>query len=230
MGVRNFNEKGIPFRSRFGNKCTSLIFRFFCGINIRDTQTGLKGIPHSLVKYLIEAPGERYEYATSVLLEVNKRSIPINQFDIKTIYIDNNKSSHFNPFLDSMRIYSLLFKYMLASLSAFIIDIVMFAFFVSLYSFSFPEKYIALATYSSKLLSCMYSYIINKKLVFANQETGFAPALKFVLLCVAQASISALLVTYLFHWFMQSEVITKVVVDSVLFFFSFKIQQEWVFR
>lgn len=230
LGVRNFNEKGIPFRSRFGNKCTNLFFRFFCGINIRDTQTGLKGIPYSLVKYLIEAPGERYEYATSVLLEVNKRSIPIYQFDIETIYINNNESSHFNPILDSIRIYSLLLKYMLASLSAFIIDIVMFAFFVSLYSFSFSEKYIVLATYSSKILSCSYSYIINKKLVFETQGKHLIYVLRFVLLCIVQASISALLVTCLFRWFMQNEVLTKVVVDAVLFFFSFKLQQRWVFQ
>lgn len=183
-----------------------------------------------MVKYLIEAPGERYEYATSVLLEVNKRSIPIYQFDIETIYINNNESSHFNPILDSIRIYSLLLKYMLASLSAFIIDIVMFAFFVSLYSFSFSEKYIVLATYSSKILSCSYSYIINKKLVFETQGKHLIYVLRFVLLCIVQASISALLVTCLFRWFMQNEVLTKVVVDAVLFFFSFKLQQRWVFQ
>lgn len=230
LGVRNFNEKGIPFRSRFGNKCTNIIFRFLCGIEIRDTQTGLKGIPYDLVKYLIETPGERYEYATSVLLEVSKRAVPIYQFNIKTIYINNNESSHFNPLLDSIRIYLLLLKYTTASLSAFIVDIVLFTLFVSLYSYSFSKEYIVLATYSAKILSCAYTYIINKKLVFAYREQSIVPILKFILLCFAQASASAMLTTYLFRWFIHNEILAKVIVDSVLFFFSFKVQQEWVFR
>ena len=69
LGVRNFDDKSIPFRSRFGNKMTNWVFRFLCGLNIKDTQTGLKGIPKNFIKVLIEAPGERFEYASSVLLK-----------------------------------------------------------------------------------------------------------------------------------------------------------------
>ena len=32
LGVRDFSDKSIPFRSRFGNKCTSWVFKFFCGL------------------------------------------------------------------------------------------------------------------------------------------------------------------------------------------------------
>lgn len=59
LGVRDFSDKTIPFRSRFGNHCTTLVFRLFCGLDISDTQTGLKGIPVSFIPPLMETPGER---------------------------------------------------------------------------------------------------------------------------------------------------------------------------
>ena len=42
LGVRNFNSKSIPFRSRFGNKITRYLFGFLTGIKIQDTQTRIK--------------------------------------------------------------------------------------------------------------------------------------------------------------------------------------------
>lgn len=229
LGVRDFNGKGIPFRSRFGNKCTSFVFNLFCGIKVKDTQTGLKGIPKALARYLIETPGERYEYATSVLLEVKKRDFVIRQFDIQTIYIDGNESSHFNPIVDSIKIYSVLLKYIFASLSAFIIDIVLFAFFVSILKPVLAETYILAANYSAKLFSCAYSFLINKKLVFDNRDKSASVPVKFILLCIVQASLSSVLVSSLYFLLQWSETLIKVIVDTVLFFVSFQVQQRWVF-
>ena len=230
LGERDFNKEGIPFRSRFGNKCTSLVFNLFCGIKIKDTQTGLKGIPRSAIKYLIETPGERFEYATSVLLEVKKRSIPMKRFDIKTIYINDNESSHFNPLMDSIRIYSLLLKYIAASLSAFVIDIVFFALFISIFKNVFMGMYIIAANYSAKVLSCTYSFFVNKKLVFGKKGNMVLSMVKFVLLCVVQASLSSFIVNQLFHVLNWNEVLIKIIVDSILFFVSFEVQQHWVFK
>lgn len=116
LGIRDFSDKSIPFRSRFGNNCTSLVFKLFCGLELKDTQTGLKGIPRSFIPILMETSGERFEYASSVLLETKKQGVEILQFPIHTIYINGNKASHFNPLLDSIRIYSLIIKYLISSL------------------------------------------------------------------------------------------------------------------
>ena len=43
LGCRQFSDKAIPFRSRFGNKFTCLTIRLLCGIHVSDTQTGLRG-------------------------------------------------------------------------------------------------------------------------------------------------------------------------------------------
>lgn len=104
LGIRDFLDKSIPFRSRFGNSCTSWVFKFFCGLDLKDTQTGLKGIPASFIPTLMETPGERFEYASSVLLKTKRQGVEILQFPIQTIYINGNETSHFNPLLDSVRI------------------------------------------------------------------------------------------------------------------------------
>ena len=49
LGTRNFNGKHVPWKSKFGNKITSLYFKFETGIKCRDTQTGLRGIPSGLI-------------------------------------------------------------------------------------------------------------------------------------------------------------------------------------
>jgi hypothetical protein len=47
------------------------------------------------------------------LMAVEKH-IPIREVKIKTIYLDGNSSSHFNPILDSIRIYRILGRFAFA--------------------------------------------------------------------------------------------------------------------
>ena len=46
LGVRRFDGEDVPFKSRFGNNMTSMVFKVMCGLNISDTQTGLRAIPY----------------------------------------------------------------------------------------------------------------------------------------------------------------------------------------
>lgn len=231
LGVRDFHIGGVPLRSRLGNDITAIVFKVFCGLDINDTQTGLKGIPTSFIPRLMEVKGERFEYASSVLLETRDAGVEILQFPIKTIYIDENASSHFNPLLDSIRIYALLGKYILSSLSAFIVDIVAFSVFVSILINIRPADYIIWSTYCAKVISCTWTFLVNKNLVFKDKAQGNTPAaIKFVCLCVVQATLSAFMTNGLVqvtHWY---EVFCKIIVDTILFFLSFQVQNRWVFR
>ena len=110
LGERNFDDPSVPFRSKFGNKCTSKVFSLFFHLDVADTQTGLKGIPTSLITCLIDAPGERYEFCSCTLLEAFRHGYAIRNFPIQTVY-DKNNISHFNPIIDAIRIYYFLLKY-----------------------------------------------------------------------------------------------------------------------
>ncbi len=229
LGVRDFSDKSIPLRSRFGNNMTSLVFKFLCGLDLKDTQTGLKGIPKSFIPILMETPGERFEYASSCLLETKKQGVKILQFPIKTIYINGNETSHFNPLRDSLRIYSLILKYLMSSLTAFAVDIFAFVLFLTITKSVLPDVYIIISTYLAKIVSCTYTFFVNKNLVFEHQGKMGSSAIKFLILCVVQASLSGILTHTFVKMIGWNEVLCKIIIDTILFFLSFQVQTRWVF-
>jgi glycosyltransferase involved in cell wall biosynthesis len=115
LGVRRFGDD-VPLRSRFGNVLTKRIFGFVTGIKISDTQTGLRAFPRSLLPTLKILPGERYEYEMTVLAHVCRHVGKPREIPIQTIYLDENRTSHFHPIWDSMRIYFVLVRFYLFSL------------------------------------------------------------------------------------------------------------------
>ena len=61
LGCRDFNESGVPARSRFGNRLTRRVFSFLCGLKVSDTQTGLRGMSKRLMEAFLPVMGERFE-------------------------------------------------------------------------------------------------------------------------------------------------------------------------
>ena len=111
MGVRNFNIDGVPVRNKIGNKITSLVFKWMFGVYIKDTQTGLRGVPNRLIDTVLKIDGERYEYEISMLIDIVKMKEEIKEVEIETVYDNNDKRySYFNPFKDSYRIYKEMIK------------------------------------------------------------------------------------------------------------------------
>ena len=111
LGTRLFNTKGTPLRNKLGNRITSKVFKMFYKVYIKDTQTGLRGIPNRLVKKLIDVPGSRFEYELNVLIDLVKMKEEIKEVDINTVYLPNsNKKSHFKVIKDSYKIYKTMFN------------------------------------------------------------------------------------------------------------------------
>lgn len=111
LGVRSFSGE-VPFRSRFGNWWTRIFFFLLTGLFIRDTQTGLRGIPSTLLNRVASLEGKRYEYEMVMLADAKHHPSRPLQLPIKTIYLDDNAESHFSPLRDTIRIYGALFRYL----------------------------------------------------------------------------------------------------------------------
>lgn len=111
IGSRLFKGE-VPLRSRFGNSVTKFVFAVVSGLRLEDTQTGLRGIPYSLLKEMLSLEGERYEYEMNMLMYIAKKKIPLVEVPIETVYIEDNASSHFNTIKDSAKIYKAIFKAM----------------------------------------------------------------------------------------------------------------------
>jgi glycosyltransferase involved in cell wall biosynthesis len=117
LGCRSLGS-GTPFRSQFGNTVTRLVFHFVSGCRVKDTQSGLRGFPAAMLHELVALPGERYEYEMMVLAYLCRRDTPPFEVPIATIYTENNRGSAFRPVRDSVRIYFVLLRFYIASLTS----------------------------------------------------------------------------------------------------------------
>lgn len=102
LGVRSFSGD-VPLRSRFGNAWSRYFFFMLTGVMVYDTQTGLRGMPRDLLPELLAIPGDRYEYEMRMLVAAARKKLKPVQIPIKTVYLNENKASHFNPIRDSLR-------------------------------------------------------------------------------------------------------------------------------
>lgn len=237
LGCRDFgsDHENIPWKSRFGNRITQKICRWLCGINVTDTQTGLRAIPREFMQHLMNTPGERFEFETNMLIE-SKDHFAIREIPIQTIYDSKeDHKTHFDPFRDSVRIYAIfgrMFgKFLLSSLSSSVLDLVLFHILCSVLKPSGFSLYVAAATVIARIVSATYNYLINYSFVFRSSEKHAHSAAKYILLACIQMLLSAAFVTAGVRLFAGTmEVIVKVVVDTVLFFISYYIQHEFVFR
>jgi glycosyltransferase involved in cell wall biosynthesis len=254
LGVRDFKQDDVPWKSRTGNNITKAVFRILCGIKISDTQTGLRAFPDNAIGFLSEAYGERYEYETNMLLEMKHAKMPFSEVTIKTIYIDENATSHFHPFRDGFKIYAVIFKYFgrrlgylgryaLSSGLCSVIDFALFFIFNVLFNHFVPSldarPVIMLSTAGARIISSVCNFLINKKAVFGSGSKS--SILKYALLAVVILVSSGLIVTGLTRAFSMllatdltqkslAKTIIKLPVDTLLFFVSYKLQKIWVFK
>ena len=116
LGTRKF--KGlVPARSLFGNTVTRVVFRTFSGKAVSDTQTGLRGIPRTFLPGLLKVRANGYSFELEMLLMAVRSGLRIIETPIETVYLPGNSTSHFNPLLDSLRIYSVFLRFAASALA-----------------------------------------------------------------------------------------------------------------
>ena len=240
LGCRDFTLPHVPSRSRFGNHTTSAIFKIFVGMTISDTQTGLRAIPRKDLEVLTEIAGDRFEYETNMLLAMKDRGIPFDEVKIHTVYIEENKSSHFRVIHDSWRIYKLIlshfFRYTLSSIAAAVVDTSAFSLLSAmLQGLLSGFALTAAAGVGARVVSSLINFFMNQRLVFrTNVSTGRA-MVKYYLLALPQMAAQVLLTQGAYSLFGIPDSATGlrtliyVAVMAVLFIASFMIQQRWVF-
>lgn len=112
LGSRDFTLSNIPPKSQIGNTMFRRAYRFFYGMKVYDTQTGLRGFSVSLAKEFASVRGKRFEYEMTVLIYAKKNDIKILEVPVKTIYPDDPKEhvTHYRPIKDSVKIYGVVLR------------------------------------------------------------------------------------------------------------------------
>lgn len=221
LGERNFNKLNVPKRNRFGNLFSKYYFKLITGVSIPDTQTGLRGVPYKYTNYLLYTEGDRYDYEMNFLINTANDKIPFKTIEITTIY-DNNNESHFDPIKDSIRIYKEPIKYIGSSLSSFIIDILLFSIFNSLFNLVFVANVMA------RLISGLYNYFMNKYWCFKSYDKK--SFIKYLCLFITQMLISSSFVKLTSLISCKYIVIFKIIIDLGIFVVNFLIQKRYVFK
>ncbi len=230
VGARNFNAPGVPKRNAAGNKFTAAVFRAVCGIHIHDTQTGLRGISSEFAGILMNVSGERFEFETNMLLETKRNDIDIVEVPIDTVYINENSTSHFHPIRDSVSIYALILKYVSSSLISWLVDYLLFGLLSHALSAMAPKYGLLIATIGARIVSSLCNFLINKRVVFRSNAPLTKTMAKYYAVAAVQALASYGGVYLLSQVIGVPSMIAKFVVDIILFFVSFKVQQKWVFE
>ena len=243
IGSRDFKANNVPKKSRAGNRLTSFFFALLYGKWLPDTQTGLRGFSKELITFMLDVPGERFEYEMNMLITASGRHIDFQSVAIQTIYIEENRRTHFRPFQDSMQIYIQLFKnffkYASASGLSTVLDITLFTlldkWLLPLTGISPVQTVlwkislqVMLATAIARAVSAFFNYKVNKSFVFQIGKSRGSLA-RYLMLAVLVMAMSAGLVSSLHSWLSMDKTLLKAIVDTLLFFINYRLQRSWVF-
>ncbi len=241
LGVRDFSLPQVPWRSRWGNRITSLVFRLFVGMKLSDTQTGLRAIPTALLPAVTAISGDRFEYETNMLLEMKSQGLPFLEQKIRTVYIEENQSSHFRAVRDSWRIYKLIlahfFRYTLSSLGCFLVDEGLFLLLGWLLAPVLSGFALtAVPTAAARLFSSLLNFFVNKRLVFQKNGELLKDISRYYLLAlpIALAQMGLSYGTFRLLGIGPAQTVLRGVIYGIvmalLFLVSFMVQKNWVFR
>jgi len=222
LGSRCF-DTSTPLRSRFGNEATRLVMRIIGGLKIRDTQTGLRGIPLALVPSLLRLRTSGYDFELDMLLQCRQQGMSIIETPIATVYIDNNRSSHFNPFWDSLKIYLVFLRFNLSSLLSVVID---YSFFSIIFA---STGSVAAGQISARASAGAVNYFVNRHFVFKSNRSHLSGITLYVCILAFMGFASYCIINLLHHSMMVNVYFAKVISEAILYAASFVIQRDIVF-
>ena len=248
LGARDFSLAHVPARSRAGNITTRRLYKFLYGLKLQDTQTGLRGFSYSLLHELLQIKGNRFEYEMDMLIVLHRKRYTIREVPITTVYEekpdDVEEVSHYHVWRDMPRVAFVLFKnafwYLLSAIGSGVIEISTFFALTTLclhHLSGAPALLIAIPTVVSRVLSSIFNFFFNFKVVFHGKQKR--SVLRYYTLWTVQLGLSYAIACGLtawitgFGWSVPLTAVTitlsKYLCDLLISIASYGIQRSWVF-
>ncbi len=226
LGTRDLSRPDVPLTSKIGNLFSAIYYKLKTGRSLKDTQTGLRGIPAKHFDFALNVAGDRYDYEMRFLEQMHEKNIDYRTVDIETIY-EADRVTHFNALRDSFVIYKLLIKNIASSLLSAVVDITSFMLFVNVGSSAFS------ATVIARVISGIFNFSLNKIWVFDKKDSDNTrnESLKYLTLFLVQMFFSGLFTDTINNSFNSdsSLLISKMLADCFLFTTNFIVQRFWIF-
>ena len=234
LGSRDFDLPNVPKRSKIGNTNIRRVFKMLYGLDLTDTQTGLRGFSVGLAERFLAVRGDRFEFEMGMLIHAKKNDVTVVEIPIRTIYPDNPEDhvTHFQAVRDSMRIVGTVIKnlnlYIISSALSGILDVLVFFILSSIVLRDISAINTLIATVSARVASSLLNFSLNRKYVFAGK--GKKSIYRYYILWFCQLGASYGLVFLFGNLIGLPLTPMKLAGDLVLAFFSYQIQKEWVFK
>ncbi len=105
IGSRKRNPETQPFARYFANKFANFWVSWAAGYRISDSQSGYRVYPISLLKTIEPLrQSQGFVFESEVLIEAAWQGYYSDSIEIKAIYPEERRASHFKPFQDIMKI------------------------------------------------------------------------------------------------------------------------------
>ena len=211
LGCRDFSVPEIPPLTHFANLCTGLAVQLFCGVQVSDTQSGLRGLPMDFAVHMCDEEAAGFEFEAAMLAEAERSGIPFSEVGIAYVNDPAAPLSEFRPVVDTVRILAVMVelfaKYALSSVGVAAITV---------------------STVIARIISAGTNFAVNRRKVFGAGVSARRIA-RYVVLSAGIMVASAVAVGWLSPATGVSAVVVKPLVDFALFFVNYKAQQLWVF-
>lgn len=222
LGARRFS-RDIPLRSMVGNRIILTLFRLLVGRKLSDTQTGLRGIASRVIAPLLHIGHSGYEFELDMLIMSKHHGWSIAEVPIETVYIDDNRSSHFRPIRDSIHISMQLFRFVGVSLATAAID---YAIFVTCFRFA---GNIAESQIAARLVALFFQFFTVRRVVFFSDRAARLAFPAFAGLTAATGILSYGTIAVLHSRFGVPVVYAKMLSELLIYLGSFAVQRDFIF-
>lgn len=106
IGVRSFDPRLMPRRSRIGNQISTFFISRFAHRRHSDTQSGFRIYPRRLLCAPLTT--RRFDTETELVLWAAKLGVPLREVPIQTIYSADTHTTHFRNWEDTLRVLRLV--------------------------------------------------------------------------------------------------------------------------
>ena len=107
IGTRNFND--MPRNKKYGNSVMNIITLIFYGINVGDSQSGLRAFNRKAANEIV-INARDYGVSSEIIGEIKRHNLKLKEVPMKTIYTDYTMKKGTNLFEGLKILSKLIFK------------------------------------------------------------------------------------------------------------------------
>jgi hypothetical protein len=195
IGVRDVGA--MPRKSKIGNSFARLFFFLGTGRYILDTQSGFRLYSRALAEALLSAVRwRRYETEAEILTKAVSLGYTVATVEIPTIYFDENRRTHFDPWRDSMRVIAVIGRDAIASLAVTAVDIAAFVMLLPALSGNMVRTNIVARAFAVMVHFCL----TRANVLRVKGRIGLVQVLRYVAITAVSLTVTTWLLLLFHGW------------------------------